>query len=294
MIEALRTPDDRFADLPGYDFAPHYVTPRDNGLRMHYLDDGAGDDVFLCLHGQPSWSYLYRKMVPIFAKAGRVVAPDLIGFGRSDKPVDDAVHSFDFHRDMLLAFVEALDLTNITLVVQDWGGLLGLTLPMAMPERFARLIVMNTTLATGERSPGPGFEAWRAANRAQPDLDIAGLMAMASPILSPAECAAYAAPFPDQSYKAAVRRFPDMVPVAPDEPGAAISREAVVWWATEWSGPSFMAIGCQDIVIPPPAMEALRTVIRGCPEPLRIEQGGHFLQEWGDVVATAALASFQP
>ncbi|MEO7937251.1 MAG: haloalkane dehalogenase, partial [Burkholderiaceae bacterium] len=222
-ISALRTPDERFHDLAGYPFEPHYIHGV-SGLRMHFVDEGPRDGpVFLCLHGQPSWSYLYRKMIPLFAKAGRVIAPDLIGFGRSDKPVDESVHSFEFHRNALLALIETLKLTDITLVCQDWGGVLGLTLPMAMPDQFSRLIVMNTALATGETPPGAGFDAWRAFNRSQPDLDIAALMQRATPILSEAEAAAYAAPFPDARYKAAVRAFPDMLPTTLDAPGASIS-----------------------------------------------------------------------
>jgi pimeloyl-ACP methyl ester carboxylesterase len=296
MIEALRTPDARFADLPGYSFAPHYVVPQpETGLRMHYLDEGSRDPdapVFLCFHGQPSWSYLYRKMIPVLGQAGRVVAPDLFGFGRSDKPVDDAVYTFDFYRDALLAFVAALDLRNVTLVCQDWGGLLGLTLPMEAPERFKRLIVMNTGLATGENPLGPGFEAWKAFNRSQPDMDLAALMKMASPILTEAEAAAYAAPFPDVTYKAGVRRFPELVPATPDAGGAAISRRARDWWRDEWAGTSFMAVGCKDPVISQAAMEGLRANISGCPEPMLVEDGGHFVQEWGEPIARAALARF--
>lgn len=294
-MDALRTPDDRFAELPGYSFAPNY---RDDlrgyeTLRMHYLDEGRRDGpVVLCLHGQPSWSYLYRKMVPVFAEAGRVVAPDLFGFGRSDKPVDDAVYTFDFHRGALLALVEALDLRDVTLVVQDWGGLLGLTLPMAAPERYRRLIIMNTGFATGDQPLGPGFEAWKAYNRSQPDLDLKALMQRATPILSDAEAAAYAAPYPDQSYKAGVRRFPELVPDHPDAPGADTSRRARDWWREEWSGESFMAIGGADPVISVAAMERVRQHIRGCPQPLIVPDAGHFVQEWGAPIARAALAAF--
>jgi haloalkane dehalogenase len=290
-IEALRTPDDRFENLPGYDFAPHYVDHA-NGLRMHYLDESAGDQVFLCLHGQPSWCYLYRKMIPLLAPHGRVIAPDLFGFGRSDKPVEDAVYTFDFHRQSLVDFIEALDLTNITLVCQDWGGLLGLTIPHTMPERFKRLIVMNTALATGEVSLGPGFEMWKAFNRSQPDMDVAALFQRGTSILSDAEAAAYGAPFPDIRYKAGVRQFPELVPPTPDAPGTTISRAARDWWRDEWAGQSFMAIGGADPVITPDAMHGLRKVIRNCPEPLVIAEAGHFVQEWGDQVVPAALASF--
>lgn len=291
MIEALRTPDDRFADLPGYAFAPHYV--EQGGLRMHYLDEGApAGPVFLCLHGQPSWSYLYRKMLPVFAEAGRAIAPDLFGFGRSDKPVEDEVYTFDFHRQSLLRLIEALDLKHITLVCQDWGGLLGLTLPIAIPERFERLIVMNTGLGTGEAPLGPGFEAWKLFNRSQPDLDIKALMQRATPILSDAEAAAYAAPYPDMRYKAGVRRFPELVPDSPDAPGAAVSRQARDWWRSEWAGKSFMAVGGSDPVITPDSMAKLRAVIRNCPEPMIVPEAGHFVQEWGAEIARAALEAF--
>ncbi len=295
-ITALRTPDARFDGLPGYPWRPNYVDnlPGYEGLRVHYLDEGPRDaaQTFLCLHGQPSWSYLYRKMIPVFvASGGRVIAPDWLGFGRSDKPVDEHVYTFNFHRNMLLALIRHLDLRNMTLVVQDWGGLLGLTIPIDMPERFRRLIVMNTGLAIGV-SPGPGFEAWKAFNRSQPDLDIAALMKRASPILSDEEAAAYAAPYPDMRYKAGVRRFPELVMVSPDMEGADLSRRAAAWWSTDWTGKSYMAIGMQDPVLGPPAMEALRRQIRGCPEALQIPDGGHFVQEWGEEIARAALKAF--
>lgn len=291
MTEALRTPEDRFADLPGYPFAPRYVEL--NGLRMHHLDEGeGGGPVFLCLHGQPSWSYLYRKMLPVFAGVGRIVAPDLFGFGRSDKPVAEEDYTFDFHRGSLLALIDALDLRDITLVCQDWGGILGLTLPMDRADRFSRLVVMNTALGTGDRPLGPGFEMWRAFNRSQPDLDVAALMLRATPILSEAEAAAYGAPFPDIRYKAGVRRFPELVPASPDAGGAEISRRAARWWAEEWRGQSFMAVGAQDPVLTPESMEVLRQTIRGCPEPMVIADAGHFVQEWGEPVARAALADF--
>jgi haloalkane dehalogenase len=295
MIEFLRTPDERFAGLPDFPFAPNYETLPRHGLRMHYVDEGDAAEskpTFLCLHGQPSWSYLYRKMIPIFAKAGRVIAPDLLGFGRSDKPVDEAVYSFEFHRDALLGLIEALDLQNITLVCQDWGGLIGLTLPMAMPARFSRLIVMNTALATGDVKMSASFAAWQAYNRSQPDLDVAALMQSASPILTPQEAAAYGAPFPDQRYKAGVRKFPDLVPAGPDANGAILSRQARDWWGSSWSGQSFMAVGCQDKVITPPMMAQLRTIIKGCPEPMLLPEAGHFVQEWGVEIAEQALAYF--
>jgi haloalkane dehalogenase len=294
MIKALRTPDDHFTHLPGYPFEPNYITQR-NGLRMHYVNEGSRDPdapCFLCLHGQPSWSYLYRKMIPVFAGHGRVVAPDLFGFGRSDKPMEDDVYTFEFHRDALIAFIETLDLQNIVLVCQDWGGLLGLTIPHQMSARFRRLIVMNTAFPTGEQSLGAGFEAWKAFNRSQPDLDIAMLFKRGTPILSDAEAAAYGAPFPDINYKAGVRRFPELVPVSVDSPGAHHGRAARDWFRDHWQGDSFMAIGASDPVITLAAMRGLRANIRGCPEPMVIEEAGHFVQEWGESVARAALRQF--
>jgi haloalkane dehalogenase len=298
-VEALRTPEDRFANLPGYGFRPHYVEDLAgfSGLRLHYVDEqpvraAADMQTFLCLHGEPTWAYLYRKMIPVFTAAGhRAVAPDFFGFGRSDKPVDDNAYTFNFHREMLLRFIERLDLKNITLVVQDWGGLLGLTLPMEMPERFARLLVMNTTLAVGA-TPGPGFDSWKAYVKANPNLDVAALMKRATPILSDEEAAAYGAPFPDQRYKAGVRRFPELVMVEPRMEGAEISAQAAVWWANEWRGRSFMAVGMKDPVLGPSVMADLRGTIRGCPAPMEIIDGGHFVQEWGEEIARAAVKAF--
>lgn len=295
--DAVRTPDAQFADLPDYPWAPNYVSdlPALSGLRMHYLDEdpGGATRTYLCLHGNPAWSYLYRKMIPVFLQAGhRVVAPDLIGFGKSDKPKKDSAHSFAFHRQSLLELVQRLDLQNVVLVVQDWGGLLGLTLPMAMPERFNGLLVMNTTLATGDAPVPPGFLAWREMCSKQPEFDIARLFARGNPQMSAAECAAYAAPFPDQGHRAATRAFPAMVPDSVESDGANVSRAARDFWQNQWQGQTMMAIGIQDPVLGKPVMEQLRQCIRGCPEPLYIEQGGHFLQEMGGPIAQAAMCVF--
>jgi len=298
-IDALRTPEERFANLSGYSFKPHYIDDLAgyDGLRAHYVDEQPAKpardvQTFLCLHGEPSWAYLYRKMIPVFVGAGhRVVAPDFFGFGRSDKPVADDVYTFGFHRNMLLRFIERTDLRNITLVVQDWGGLLGLTLPMEMPERFARLLAMNTTLAVGA-SPGPGFDGWKAYVKGNPDFDVAALMKRGTPVLSDSEAAAYGAPFPDGRYKAGVRRFPELVMVSPEMEGVDISKRAAKWWSSEWRGPSFMAVGMKDPVLGGPVMAELRKTIKGCPAPLEIADGGHFVQEWGEEIARAAVKAF--
>ncbi len=296
-IEALRTPDERFAGLPGFGFGPHYIDklPGYEGLRIHYLDENSASTsgrTVLCLHGQPTWSYLYRKMIPVFTAAGqRVIAPDFLGFGRSDKPVDDSVYTFGFHRGMLMQFFKAMDLERVTLVVQDWGGLLGLTLPMEFPGQIDRLIVMNTGLGTG-KSAGPGFDQWKAFVAANPDFDIPKMMKRSVQGLSDAEAAAYDAPFPDARYRAGVRRFPALVPVEPEMEGVEVSLRAREFFREQWQGKAFMAIGMQDPVLGPPVMQVLAKTIRGCPTPMELPEAGHFVQEHGAQVAEAALAAF--
>jgi tRNA(adenine34) deaminase len=297
--DAVRTPDERFANLPGYPWTPRYVSdlPALAGLRLHHLDEGPPDApvTWLCLHGNPAWSYLYRKMIPVFLAAGdRVVAPDLPGFGRSDKPKKDAAHHFDWHRQVLAELVERLDLGRVVLVVQDWGGLLGLTLPMEAPQRYQGLLVMNTTLATGEVPLSPGFLAWREMCARNPEFDVGRLFARGNPHLSAEECAAYNAPFPDRGHRAALRAFPPMVPEFPHSEGAEVSRRARDFWRDRWTGRSLMAIGAQDPVLGPPVMQALRADIRGCPEPMVLEQAGHFVQEHGEPIAERAVGYFRP
>lgn len=292
----LRTPDARFKGLSGWSYAPNYIDdlPGYEGMRLHYIDEGPQDaDVtFLCLHGEPSWAYLYRKMAPEFLAAGhRVVAPDWFGFGRSDKPEDDDVYTFDFHRNTLTAFFERMALKNVCIVVQDWGGLLGLTLPKDYPQ-ITRMIIMNTGIGTGA-SPGEGFNAWKTYVANAKVLNVGDIIKRGTPILTDAEVAAYDAPYPDETYKVGVRRFPALVPVAPDMDGVEHGRASVEFFRNQWNGESFMAIGEQDPVLGPPAMERLHSVIRNCPEPMRIADGGHFLQEWGAPIAQAALKSFK-
>ena len=306
--DALRTPDDRFDGLPDWPYAPTYVDdlPGFPGLRMAYVDEGPEDaPVALCLHGEPSWGYLYRKMMPVFLEAGmRVVVPDLFGFGRSDKPVSRATHRFDWHRQSLLNLVERLDLREITLVVQDWGGVLGLTLPMEHATRYARLLVMNTGLPIEPEvsrlardvfsgaAPQTGFGKWRARAAAMEDMDVGALMRDATGgALSDAEIAAYDAPFPDATYKAGPLVFPLLVPLKPDMEGYMISQSALDYWE-RWRKPVFMAVGPEDRVITPQSMMRLRAKIHGCPEPYEVPGAGHFVQEHGDEVARAALEAF--
>ncbi|MFM6986805.1 MAG: tRNA adenosine(34) deaminase TadA [Hydrogenophaga sp.] len=295
--DALRTPDARFALLPDYPWSPHYLsdlTPL-QGLRLHYLDEGPehAPRTWLCLHGNPAWSYLYRKMIPVFLAAGdRVVAPDLIGFGKSDKPKKEAVHRFDWHREVLLALVERLDLRNVVLVVQDWGGLLGLTLPMDAPQRYRGLLLMNTLLATGEVPLSPGFLAWREMCAKKPLFDVGRLFARGNPHLGEAACEAYRAPFPDAGHRAALRAFPRQVPEHPQDDGAAVSRQARRFWREDWRGESLMVVGAQDPVLGEAVMRALRDDIRDCPPPWILPEVGHFVPEHGERIAQAACQHF--
>lgn len=295
--DALRTPEERFADLPDYPWAPHYLSdlPPLAGLRLHYLDEGPADAprTWLCLHGNPAWSYLYRRMIPVFRASGdRVVAPDLVGFGKSDKPKKDGFHRFSWHREVLLALVERLDLRNVVLVVQDWGGLLGLTLPMAAPQRYRGLLLMNTLLATGDTPLSPGFLAWREMCAHKPLYGVGRLFARGNPHLTPAECAAYDAPFPDAGHRAALRAFPRLVPERPEDEGAAISRQAQAFWRDRWQGQSLMVVGTQDPVLGEPVMRALAQDIRGCPDPWILPEAGHFVPEHGERIAREACRHF--
>ena len=291
-MKALRTPEERFKNLPGFPYEPNYIEdlPGYENLRMHYIDEGPKDSniVFLCLHGEPSWSYLYRKMIPIFVEAGyRAVAPDLFGFGKSDKLVEDDNYSFKFHRNAVLSFIKYLDLKNIAIVCQDWGGILGLTLPMEMPDRFTRLLIMNTFLPASESELPSGFLKWAKYNNTQPDLAIGAGLAHSLPFLSEEEIAAYDAPFPDITYKAAVRTFPNIVWET-----FQTSKKAQEFLTKDWSGDTFMAIGLKDFYIGGPPMHYLRKFIKNCPQPFELEEGDHFLQEWGDIIAKEALKSF--
>jgi haloalkane dehalogenase len=273
----IRTPEERFHDLPGYPFPPHYATI--NGARMHYVDEGRGDPI-LCLHGEPSWSFLYRRMIPPLAARHRVVAPDFFGFGKSDKFTERAEYSFQMHRDSVVALMDQLHLDRITLVCQDWGGLIGLRLAGEMPDRFARLVIMNTALGTGE-PPGPGFMAWREYMAKTPDLDVAALFRRAlvqEHAKTPEILAAYAAPFPDRRYKEGVHAFPMLVPITPDDPGAAESRRAREVLA-RWTKPCLLMFSDKDPVLGLPAGRVFERLIPSAGPMVVIRDAGHFLQE---------------
>lgn len=279
-MDVLRTPDERFADLPDFPFAPHYVEV--DGLRVHYLDEGPADaPVVLLLHGEPSWSYLYRWMIPVLVDAGlRAVAIDLVGFGRSDKPTRREDYTYQAHVDWTWAAIEAIGLTGITLVCQDWGGLIGLRLVGEHPDRFARVVAANTTLPTGDQHPGEAFLAWQRFSQETPDFAVGDIVNGGCVSTLPADViAAYDAPFPDDSYKAGARQFPTLVPTSPDDPAAPANRAA--WEGLRRFDKPFLCAFSDSDPITRGADAALRKFIPGAqgqPE-VTIAGGGHFLQE---------------
>ncbi len=299
-MRTLRTPDDRFDNLPGYPFAPHYteIPDGDGGaLRMHHVEDGPADgEVVLCLHGEPSWSYLYRKMLPVFAAAGyRAVAPDLVGFGRSDKPTERSDYTYQRHLDWLRAWFDAAVLSDVTLVCQDWGGLLGLRLAAEHPERFSRIVAANTILPTGDQPPPKAFMAWRKYSQETPDFAVGAIIQRATATeLAPEVVAAYDAPFPDDDYKAGARQFPVLVPVAPDDPASQPNREA--WAALQrWEKPFLTAFSDSDPIMRGLDQVFLKLVPGTAGQPhTTIESGGHFLQEdQGEALADAVVGFMQ-
>ncbi|MEX6501286.1 haloalkane dehalogenase [Pseudomonas zhanjiangensis] len=284
-MEFLRTPDERFADLPGYDFKPHYLQVDDSEggeLRLHYLDEGpATADPVLLLHGEPSWSYLYRKMIPILVATGhRVIAPDLIGFGRSDKPTRGEDYSYQRHVDWMRSVLEQLDLRRITLVCQDWGGLIGLRLVAEHPERFARVVAANTMLPTGDHAPGAAFEKWQKFSQEVPVFPAGGVIKGGTVTPLPqAVVDAYDAPYPDERYKAGARQFPLLVPTRPDDPAAPANRAA---WAVlaNWGKPFLTAFSDSDPVTAG-GDTLMQKLIPGTlgQDHTTIVGAGHFLQE---------------
>ncbi len=285
-MEALRTPDDRFASLPDFPFAPHYVEVDDGEggrLRVHHLDEGSPDaPTMLLMHGEPSWSFLYRKMIPMLVDAGfRCVAPDLVGFGRSDKPVKRTDYSFARHVEWMRATLfDRLDLREVTLVGQDWGGLIGLRLVGEHPDRFARVVAANTYLPTGDTPAGDAFKRWQRFSQTVEDFDVGFIVGTGCHTeLSPDVAAGYNAPFPDDSYKAGARQFPLLVPTAPDDPASAPNRKA---WETlrAWTKPFLTAFSDQD-PITRGGDRVFQRDVPGCAgQPhTTIEGGGHFLQE---------------
>lgn len=302
-MPVLRTPDERFTNLPDYHFPPHYATLASNypePLRMHYVDEGPRDasETVLMLHGEPTWSYLYRHMIPVVAAAGyRVVAPDLIGFGKSDKPTEKDAYSYQSHVDWLTAFIEQLELQRITLVCQDWGGLLGLRIvgeaeASDKPGRFARVVASNTGLPTGDQPPSPAFSQWQDFSQVIPELPV-GMIVGGGCVqkLPPEVVAAYDAPFPDETYKTAARLFPMLVPTTPTDPAAAANRAA-------WRGlmnfhkPFLTAFSDHDPITAGGDVLLQRLIPGTQRQPhTTLTNGGHFVQEdrgaeWADLIVS--------
>ncbi len=279
-MEILRTPDERFATLPDYPFAPHYI--ESDNLRIHYLDEGPREaDPILMLHGEPSWSYLYRKMIPVFTSAGyRSIAPDLVGFGRSDKPAQRTDYTYQKHVDWMFAVIEFLNLQRITLVCQDWGGLIGLRLAAEHENRFARIVTANTFLPTGDTPPGEAFLNWQRYSQETPRFNPGGIVKGGCVTkLTQEVIDAYNAPYPDDSYMAGARQFPTLVPTTPNDPASEANRQA--WQVLQrWEKPFLTAFSDSDAITRGGDTFFQKVVpgTKGQPH-TTIVGAGHFLQE---------------
>jgi haloalkane dehalogenase len=288
-MTVYRTPEERFEGLPEFDFAPRYLDQ--DGLRMHYLDEGEGEPV-LCLHGEPTWSFLYRKMVPTLAATARVVAPDYFGFGRSDKPTDVGWYRFDRHCASIARLVDALDLRRLTIVVQDWGGPIGLRLAVEQPERVARLVILNTGVGGG-RPPSQAWLRFRELVRAAGgDFEPGRLIRRnATRGLTDAVVAAYDAPFPTPESKAGARAFPELVPAEPEHPNTApllAIREAL----RSWEKLALVLFGDSDPVFPPEVAEAIARLIPGALPAEIVSNAGHYVQEDAGEEVAARIVEF--
>jgi haloalkane dehalogenase len=277
-VKILRTPDERFASLPGFPFEPRYTEV--DGLRIHHVEAGTGPTVLL-LHGEPTWSFLYRRMITLLAAAGcRAIAPDLVGFGRSDKPASTADYSYAAHVRWMWGWIEAQGLRDITLFGQDWGSLIGLRLAAEHDDRFARIVIANGFLPTGDRPASFAFKAWRAFARFAPRLPVGWIVRAGCAARLPRDVvAAYEAPFPDESYKAGARVFPCLVPTRPDDPAAPANRDA---WARlgRWEKPFLTAFGKRDPILGRADRPLQKHVPGARGRPHRsISHASHFVQE---------------
>lgn len=295
-MQYLRTPDSCFDNLEGYDFSANFLQVEDfegGTLRMHYIDEGSKEaPVVLMMHGEPSWSYLYRKMIPPVVAAGyRVIAPDLIGFGKSDKPTKRTDYTYQRHVDWVRNLLTQLDLQGVTLMCQDWGGLLGLRLVAEHADRFARVCAANTMLPTGDHDPGEAFMNWKSFSQEVPEFPCGGIIKGATTTeLSQAVINAYNAPYPDESYKEGARQFPTLVPVTPDDPASDVNRAA--WKQLSQFRKPFLTAFSDSDPVTAGGDKVFQKLIPGCAGQLHttIENGGHFLQEdQGEVLADVLI-----
>lgn len=292
-MDIFRTPDERFQNLPGYDFAPHYLELE--GLRIHYIDQGPSNaEPILLLHGEPSWCYLYRSMIPLLAVAGyRAIAPDLVGFGRSDKPARREDYTYQRHVDWMQRLIETLNLRHITLVCQDWGGLIGLRLAAESEGRFARIVAANTFLPTGDIPPGKAFLRWQRASQEMPVFQAGTIVQRGcASELSPEVVSAYDAPFPDERYLAGARQFPLLVPTSPDDPASEANRHA---WEVlrRWEKPFLTAFSDSDPITRGADLFLQAAIPGASGQPhTTIQQAGHFLQEDKGAVLAQVLLNF--
>jgi haloalkane dehalogenase len=298
-MTVLRTPDERFENLPGFSFQPHYLEIQDQDLgplRIHYLDEGpASGPVVLCLHGEPTWCYLYRKMIPVFAAAGcRVLVPDLVGFGRSDKPAGRSDYSYHKHVQWMADWIEAMGLSNITLLGQDWGGLIGLRLVADNTDGFARFSLSNTGLPTGDHEVGEAFHRWCKFSQEDPLFDtgfIVNLFGQGG--LSEEEVEAYRAPFPSDEYKAGARQFPVLVPTRPDDPASEDNRQA---WKVlmQWEKPALMCFSDADPIMQGGDKPFLKLVPGTAGQPHITLKGRHFIQQEDGETWARAVVDWMP
>lgn len=295
-MKFLNTPAERFDNLPGYPFSPNYVT-MEGGMLMHYVDEGPeGGEVILCLHGEPSWSYLYRKMIPVFASAGyRVIAPDLVGFGKSSKPTETSDYTYQKHVDWVKHFISSLGLNGINLFCQDWGGLIGLRILAEQSELFARAIAANTGLPTGERSASEPFLQWQKFSQEVPIFPVGSMIQQATvSTLSKEEVAAYDAPFPDESFKAGARIFPALVPTTDQDPETLNNKKA--WTRLMEFDKPFLTLFSDQDPITKGGEKVIQKLVPGTTgrKHTIIENGGHFLQEdKGEDIAKLVIAFIQ-
>ena len=284
-MKVLRTPEEQFENLPGYSYEPNYVclsTEGDQELRLHYVDEGPKDGkIVLLMHGEPSWSFLYRKMIPGLVSAGyRVIAPDLIGFGRSDKPSERDDYTYQRHVDWMTDWLEQVDLKNAVLFCQDWGGLIGLRLVAAFPDRFDGVVAGNTGLPTGDIEPSEAFAKWQEFSQTVPVFPVGQILQGATESeLSAAEVAAYDAPYPSEEYKAGARQFPLLVPTTADNPASQANRDA--WKILSQFDKPFLTTFSDKDPVTAGGEKFFQKMVPGCKgqEHVTIENGGHFLQE---------------